>query len=65
MVTMPQYHVGVERTDDNRYIASNSHGAQLELTGTGEGPLFSPVDLLLVLRLCRFTACVTPQAATD
>ena len=29
MVSMPQYHIAVERTDDNRYIASNPSGAQL------------------------------------
>jgi uncharacterized OsmC-like protein len=48
MVVMSQYRVTVERTDDDRYIATNDRGARIELTGTGEGPLFSPVELLLV-----------------
>jgi uncharacterized OsmC-like protein len=45
---MSSYRVSVERTSDNRYVASNSRGAQLELTGSGQGALFSPVELLLV-----------------
>jgi uncharacterized OsmC-like protein len=45
---MSTYQVSVERTADDRYVASNARGARVELTGTGEGPLFSPVELLLV-----------------
>jgi uncharacterized OsmC-like protein len=49
MVVMAhQYRVTVERTEDDRYVATNERGARLELTGTGDGPLFSPVELLLV-----------------
>jgi len=42
------YQINVERTEDGRYIATNDRGARIELTGNGEGPNFSPVELLLV-----------------
>jgi putative redox protein len=46
MVTM--YRISVERTDDDRYLATNDRGAEIELTGTGADGQFSPVELLLV-----------------
>jgi len=42
------YRISVERTDDDRYIATNDRGATLELTGSGADGLFTPVELLLV-----------------
>jgi uncharacterized OsmC-like protein len=42
------YEIKVERTEDGRYIATNDRGARIELSGNGEGPNFSPVELLLV-----------------
>lgn len=42
------YRISVERTDDDRYIATNDRGATIELTGTGAEGRFSPVELLLV-----------------
>jgi putative redox protein len=38
--------VRIERTGPSRYIASNDHGGQIRVGG-GEGPQFSPVELLL------------------
>jgi putative redox protein len=38
--------VRIERTGPSRYIASNDHGGQITVAA-GEGPHFSPVELLL------------------
>ena len=42
------YEIKVARTDDGRYIATNERGARIELSGDGQGPNFSPFELLLV-----------------
>jgi len=61
MVIVPRYHVAVERTDDNRYIASNSRRTQLKLTG----PARAHSSPRSTSSSCAVSPLASPSAATD